>query len=275
MANKLDMGKAWNEALALIMANRETVLIVAGVFFLLPSLASSLLIAPPAGLEAIEQGAQPDPDVIIGALGAWFASNWWVFLLTGIAQTIGVLGLLTLLTDRARPTVGEALSAGVRALPTYIGTQLITAAGFALVIILIGLMGALWLPLGLIAGLALAVGMIYVGVKLMLVTPVIAIEKQRSPMAALARSWRLTKSNSLLIVAFVLLLLLAFLVISAVIGLALGLFAFAGEQVGVIAGAIGNAVLGMALVVVMTAVVAAIYRQLSGTGGADVSGTFG
>ena len=37
---KFDMNAAWREATGMIAANREVLMIVAGVFFLLPSLAS-------------------------------------------------------------------------------------------------------------------------------------------------------------------------------------------------------------------------------------------
>jgi hypothetical protein len=45
-----------------------------------------------------------------------------------------------------------------------------------------------------------------------------------------------------------------------------------GEEVGLIAGAVGNGVLTMVLVSVMVAALAAVHRQLAG--GAGVGGTF-
>jgi hypothetical protein len=41
---KFDMSEAWREAMAMITANREVLLIVAGIFFLLPSVALGLSI---------------------------------------------------------------------------------------------------------------------------------------------------------------------------------------------------------------------------------------
>ena len=40
---KLDMGRAWSDAIALLRGNQQVILIVAGVFFFLPNLALALL----------------------------------------------------------------------------------------------------------------------------------------------------------------------------------------------------------------------------------------
>jgi hypothetical protein len=208
-------------------------------------------------------------------MSTYIGEVWWIFLLAGLMQAVGSIGLLALLTDQARPTVGEALGFGLKALPTYLATQFIVA------LVIAGLFGAVLLlgqaaaALGLILGLLLVLGILYALLKLSLVTPVIAIEKQLNPVAAMRRSWRLTKGNSLLILAFFLLLLVAFLVISMVAGLLFAAFALLGDEVGLIVGAIGNGVLTMALAVVMVAALAAVHRQLSGSGGSQVGMTFG
>ncbi len=275
MTVKLDMGRAWNDAVAQIKANRDVILIVAGVFFLLPNLAMSLLMPLPPESPAMAVGAEADLTPLIAEMSTYIGEVWWIFLLAGLMQAVGSIGLLALLTDQARPTVGEALGFGLKALPTYLATQFIVA------LVIAGLFGAVLLlgqaaaALGLILGLLLVLGILYALLKLSLVTPVIAIEKQLNPVAAMRRSWRLTKGNSLLILAFFLLLLVAFLVISMVAGLLFAAFALLGDEVGLIVGAIGNGVLTMALAVVMVAALAAVHRQLSGSGGSQVGMTFG
>lgn len=264
MARKLDMGKAWNHAIAMLSGNLSVVLVVAGVFFFLPSLASSLLVPVPEGLAEMQQGAQPDPAIMMRILSDWLSENWWVFALSTLLQTIGVLGLISLLTDRSRPTVGEALAFGVKALPTYIGTQLITLAGFGAAMLLVAVVGGASEAVAAVLVLMLSVAVVYAGVKLALVSPVIGVEKQMNPLAVITRSWTLTKGNSLLIFVFILLLAAAFMVISIVTGLAMAAFSIIGEEVGKIAEAIGGAALSMVLVTVFVAVLAAIHFQLSG-----------
>lgn len=270
---KLDMGAAWNSATAMIGANKDVLLIVAGVFFFLPNVAATLLMPQSAELAAMQANPNPDPEAVFAQLGAFYADIWWVFLIMGLAQAIGVLGLLALLTDRTRPTVGEALSFGLRALLPYLATQIIV--GVILLVgaaVLIGGGAAIHPGAAALGALIFLVGFIYLWVKFSLVSPVMAIENVLNPIAALKRSWQLTKGNSLRIFAFFMLLILVLLVISVIVGLALGLFALAGEQIGLIVSALGGGLVNMAFVVIMLAVLAAIHRQLSG--GGNVSETF-
>lgn len=275
MAAKLDMGRAWNEAVALLSANRQVVLIVAAVFFLLPNLMLTLLAPEAAQPPEMPAGAQLNMEQALAELSAWFGDVWWMYAAIAVVQAVGTLALLALLTDRARPTVGEAIGFGVKALPTYLATQLIVSLGFGLAGgLAVVLMQALPLA-GVLLGLVVIIFGVYALIKLSLVTPVIAIEKQMNPMTALQRSWRLTKGNSLLILAFFILLGVAFVVISLVVGLVLAAFAMLGEQVGLIVGAIGNGAVSMAMVTVMVAALAAVHRQLAGSGETGLGETFG
>lgn len=277
MAIKLDMGKAWNDAVALLSANKDVVLVVAGVFFFLPNAIVSLAIPQPLEIQAMAAGGgEPDPEAMLAAFQAYFAQIWWVIVLGALVQAVGTLGMLTLLTDRARPTVGEALGFGVKALLPYIGAALLQALLIsAMLVVLIGI-GALISPavavlLGLV-GLVLA---IYAWIKFSLVVPVIGIEQQMNPFAALQRSWRLTKGNSLLLFAFYILLGLVMIVISVIAGMVFAIFGFIGEQAGLFASAIGGAFINMCVTAVMLAVLAAIHRQLSGGSSEAVRETFG
>ena len=133
---KLDMGRAWNEATALVFANKDVVGIVAGVFFFLPYLALSLLMPDAAQPEFDPQNTEAALD----ALSTLYAENWWAFLLTSVLQMVGMLALFALLTDRARPTVGEALKRGTFGFPSYLATQVLAAIGIGLIV---GLLAAI------------------------------------------------------------------------------------------------------------------------------------
>lgn len=264
MPTKLDMGRAWSDAVALISGNRDVVLVIAGVFFLLPNLVLTLLFPEAAQPPEMPQGAAPDMERAMAELSAWFGEVWWMYAIIAVVQAVGSLALLTLLTDRARPTVGDAIGFGLRSLPTYLATQIIISFAF-------GIAGGVAIVLtqalpiaGLLVGLFVIVFGLYAMLKLSLVTPVIAIDKVMSPVAAMQRSWQLTKGNSLLIFAFFLLLIIAFLVVSLVAGLLFAAFGLLGEEIGMIVGAIGNGLVSMALVVVMLPALAAVHRQLSG-----------
>ena len=133
---KFDMGSAWNEALTMIAANRNVLLVVAAVFFFLPALAFSLL-AP--GAMTLGAAGTLNP---FAALGTAF---WIGLLVYVIVSYIGTLAMLNLLSDRTRPTVGQAIGAGAKGFLPYFLSQL-------LLILVISIV------LGILFGIAAAVG---------------------------------------------------------------------------------------------------------------------
>ncbi len=276
MAIKLDMGKAWNDAVALLSANKDVVLIVAAVFFFLPNAIASLTIPQPTELEAMTAaGGQPDMDALVEVLTAYWSSVWWVFALLAVVQAIGMLGLLALLRDSSRPTVGQALSFGVKALLPYIACQLLATLLMVIVVgVLVGI-GALIAPaVAALLGLVGMVFAVYIYVKFSLLSPVIGIEGRFNPISALQRSWQLTKGNSLRLFAFYLMLIVVFMVLSIVASMFLALFSIMGEELGLFASAIGGALITMVVTSIMLAVLASVHQQLSGGSGVTARATF-
>lgn len=282
MANtKLDMGKAWTEATALIGANMNTISAVAGLFFFLPSFALALfapeLVNPPPADPVPGNDPQLALEAAVAQMQAVYADNWAIMLAVTVAQFIGSLSLLALLTDRGRPTVGEALRAGLKSMPAYLAAQILTVIAASL---------ALGVPLGIVAAVApsavvvlvgflLVLGAAYIVIKFSLIAPVIAIEQERNPIAALKRSWKLTKGNSFRLVAFLLLLFLTIgiisLLVSGVIGLVLAAF---NPTVVTIGNGILNGLVNSVIAVVFLVVFAAIHQQLAGPSAERVAQTF-
>ena len=97
---KFDMGQAWNEAVALISANREVLAIVAGIFFFLPSVVMTMLMPDLAqGLDSSDPAALENLGRVMQGLVQQY---WWLFAITIAAQLIGYIALLALLRDDAR-----------------------------------------------------------------------------------------------------------------------------------------------------------------------------
>jgi len=274
---KLDMGRAWSDATALLAGNRNVVMVVAGVFFFLPYFAIVLLV-PETMQPQAQMGADPaDAEQAMQMLGQLYADNWWVFVIIGVAQAIGMLALMTLLTDRNRPTVGEAIARGGRGFLCYIGAQIIFALALGLVVVLLIALGTA------IAGnqgavltgvIAFVIG-VYLFIKFSLVTPVIAIDGILNPIRILQRSWQLTKGNSFRLLGFYVLLFLALGILSAVITMVVGvLFAAMGGQLELIGNGLFAALLNAVFVVIFLAVLAGIHRQLSGPSQTEISDTF-
>jgi hypothetical protein len=283
MANaKLDMGKAWTQATALIGANKDTISALAGLFFFLPSFGAGLFMPDQTATIPADGARQSgDPQVAMqqamDQISALYADNWPFLLAVSIAGFIGSMSLLALLSDRGNPTVGEAMGKGIRAIPAYIAAQLLSALLAGVMIGLpLGLLAALAPPAVVgIAAIALVVLVIYLAVKFSLIAPVIAIDEERNPMAAIRRSWRLTKGNSLRIFAFFVLLFVVIVIIGALVQgiLTLVLSAIGGEVARIGIAAV-SALVNAMITVIFLVVLAAIHRQLAGSAPERLAETF-
>lgn len=273
---KFDMSAAWNEALRLISANRQVITIVAGVFFFLPYLAFMLLFMNQMNALEAAQASNPDPEAMGAAMMTFYGDVWWVILLFMVIQGIGMLGLLTLLTDRSRPTVGAALASGARLFLPYFGAQLLMGVVFGLLLLVPIAVGAgASAAAGVVLGIAAVIAFVYLFVKFLLTPAVIAIERQANPISALSRSWQLTKGNSLRIFLFIFLLFVAVMIVGGVFSMILGLlFALAGAEAAVIGQALVSGLVNAVFYVIFLGVIAAIYRQLAGTSGEALHETF-
>lgn len=283
---KFDSNNAWNRAIASVGANRDVLLPVAGVFFLLPALASTWLMSD--AYELILANLR-NPNGLNEAMQQVGGKVYGFGLLSFVIQMIGYMAMLALLTDRTRPTVGQAIGSAVRSLPTLVAATLIFAVGYAFFVValsmVVGLLAALTksAAVAVVLGIALLVAVFAVMVRLSLTLPVIVIEGVMSPVAALVRSWNLTRGNGLRIFTFYLLLMIGLLVLYLVFAMVFGLFIGFGSMaagslsqstVPAIAMGLVGAVVGTLLSVVMTGVLAAIHAQLAGPSTEAISDTF-
>ena len=269
---KFDSNLAWKEASSGISANREVLLALAGVFFLLPGLALALFYPQP------EPAADLDQKAMIALVSEYYASILPIMLPMLLFQAVGTLGLLTLLRDKSRPTVGQALKQGVKGILPYILAQIVLGLG-------VGLIGGLVLAIAAATGIAAvgAAGFILVfaiaafaAVRTSLSGPVIAVEGERNPVAALKRSWQLTHGNGGRIALFYMLVVIAFLVVitivSAIVGIVVSLLA--GAETLRVVGAVLSSTLNAVMALYFVAIIAAVHRQLAGPPAKVVNASF-
>lgn len=263
---KLDMSRAWADAVHLLSNNRQVILVVAGVFVFLPYLALALLM--PQAMNPMA-GAAPGQAQSADAMMAMFTGPaMFALIAVAVLQGVGTIALLALLTDNSRPTVGDALGLGLKALLPYLATLILQG-------LLVGLV--LGIPIGaafasgnsaamVVVGLLALVGFLYAYVKFSLTIPVIGIERQMNPVAVLKRSWQLTKGNSVRLLAFYVLLFIAFLVLSMIVSMVIGLpLALMGGGVATFGTALVGALSNTVMVILFMGVLAAVHRQLSGS----------
>jgi hypothetical protein len=271
---KLEMNRAWNDALRLLRLSREVILVVAGVFFFLPYLAFMIVVPNPLA----DAGAAPlEPQEILDRLGEFYGQVWWVVLIILIVQAIGMLGLLALLTDRRRPTVGEALKTGVVKMLPYIAAYLLV--GFALgtaVLILAAIPALVGLPaLGALVLLAAAVPWIFLFVRFSLVAPVLVKENVANPLTALKRSWALTRGNGWRLFGFFFLLVVAYLVVVLVVSMVVGtIFSLLGRPIAEFGDSLVTSLFNAGWATLFMAVLAAVHEQLAGFSPAKLNETF-
>lgn len=269
---KLDSNAAWKEASGQVSANRDVFLTLAGVFFVLPGLALSVI----GGEPEIVSGMQPAQ--IRAALGAFLAGAWWLIALSLILQITGMLALLTLMRDRTRPTVREAITGALNGLLPYLGAQLLFGLAFGLIGgLAMALGGAVAPALGVVAFL-LVVGLaLFASIRLILIAPVIAVEGVRNPLTALQRSWALTRGQFWRIFGFLALVVILFVVVLGVVSLLVGLVLaiFTSGETQRVLGALLSSAMTAVLVVYLTGIYSAIHRQLAGPGTAGLTETFG
>ncbi len=277
---KFDSSRAWRDALAAAQANREVLLTLGGVFFLLPGLVATLMLADLQDQIMASFGSPAATERLMQGQWGKFIS---IGLISFVVQTIGYGSVLALLTDRGRPTVGEALRIAVRALPVVIGAMLLFLGAYLLAA---GLIGALATVLAKLTGMAALVTVliaafvcliIAVMVRLSLTLPVIIMDKVLNPMAALRRSWGLTEGNARSLLLFYVLLVIVYLVITLLLGgsmAALAALIFGKGTIALWVSGVASGILGAVASVLFTAVLASVHRQLSGSSAASLTGTF-
>ena len=268
---KLDTNAAWKEASGLVAANRDVFLTLAGVFFMLPSLALSVILGEPE----VEPGMQPEQ--MLAVMREFYAGAWWLILLGSLLQIVGILTILTLMRDRSRPTVGEAIRAGLAGTPSYLVAQLLLGLVLGVVFVVLVAGAAAISPALAVVVVLLAMGVfVFVMFRMILVAPLVAVEGMRNPIAALRGSWALTRGSFWRIFGFVVLVVVLFLIVLAIVMLVIGIvlaIATSGETQRVIAAVFSSALTAIA-VVYFCGMIAAIHRQLAGPASAELATTF-
>lgn len=265
---RFDSNQAWKDAASAVTANRDVLLALGGVFFALPSFTFTVFYPqpePPAGAAA---------EQLFELMGAFYRQAWPVLLAIAAVQMVGTLAMLALFTDRSRPTVGQALTQGVNGLLPVIAAQLLLGMGLGLVALIpLAAAGATGIAaaVALVIVLAGAV-MLWAYIRSSLVSPAVMVDGIRNPVAALRRSFELTRGNAGRIAVFFLLLVIAFIIVVGVVSALFGLVVemiIGGETATTLTALVSSA--GEAVMAVyFVAVVAAVHRQLAGPS-ADVT----
>lgn len=230
----------WDDAGRLLTANAGLIFAIAGALLFLP-----------AAIEARFFPSPPPPlSLAASEVAEWnfqmrlyLESNWWWMLISTTCYLVGTLALYLLLLS-PRITVGAALGRAFSLLAFYV-----------LLALMAGLVVAAGLMLFVVPG-------IYLFGKLVLSTPILALETPRAPITALRLSWRRTRrpwwtAGLLILIAFT-----AFLIGVAInVGLGTAILLLAGQTgIGALLLALVQAFTSTLVAVMVIVVTAALYR---------------
>lgn len=268
---KFDSNRAWIEAMATVRANRDLLLTVGAFFFFLPTLVSLVLTAD---LQLALVESMKSTDALMAFMKAHGAMLTVASVLEMVFDGFGMLVLLLLLSDRVRPTVGQALVRALQGLPGLIGlTGILMMIFMAALIVISATFGSLMIAiLGETAGglttfiVVLAVGVIYPSARLSMAVPALVLEGLFNPLRASIWSWRATKGSGIALAMFFCLLMAGFVMISFVATLLVGplLMMVAGQGMAFyMAAGVLSGVLAIVKWVVLTAVLYRVYRQFT------------
>jgi hypothetical protein len=237
----------WDDTVRMLKGNASLLLPIAGAFLFLPAALAAYVVPPPVQAETLAPMIQHYRD------------NFWPLFLVQLIGFVGNLAILALLLDHRRPTVGGAITASFAMLLPYLAVSIIS-----------GLM--------IFGGLLLLIvpGLYLIG-RLTVTGSVLVAEGRRNPFDIIRRSFALTKGNGWAVLGIVLLVFVAFYILSLaftfVVGSVLLLIDRAsGGGTGSFLLLVIGAALGAAFNTVLMTLSAAIYRRLAGEPQASTSG---
>lgn len=263
MAVKVSIGAAWAQAAAFLRRERRLLAPVVLGLIMIPAVIASM-VQPP-----VSSGASPD-------FGPWVI----VALLMVVTMIVGQLAIV-LLADGWPGSVGQAIVRSVRRLPTFLLVALLIGGPILVLLSLVlaaggisatadgRLTGANFGPLGSLLSLLLFAALLFLLVRLLPLVAVIATGND-GPIAAIRRTFTITRGNFWRLFGFLLLMMLAF----AVIGMATA--AVSGVLVTLLLGkpapwsvsllllALIGGLLQTAFITIYTAMLARIAAQFEG-----------
>jgi len=268
---KLDTNQAWRQASAAVSANAGLLLPVAGVFFLLPQLALSLFGPEPHFAKGLP------PAEMMTQLQAFYITLLPFLLPIMVLQAVGMLTMITLFTDNARPTVAKAIARGFTCTPSLLAAQVLFALGLSVAGGVVLAIPALIAPAALLAMVPVVlVGAAIGSIRTVLSANAIVTEGRMNPIEALKRSWQLTKGNAWRILGILALLMLALMVVSGAVAAVAGIVArlALNAEWARMASSLAGALAAAVYVAYNSAVLAAIHAQLTGDTPSSLAATF-
>lgn len=282
------ISKAFSDATRSVTERLGSQIAVWGVFFAIQIGAFIVFGVTMGGSIMALAGAGVGPDGGAGALaglGGGMITMLFLFYLAILAIAVAAnAAQVTVASHLRKPSVGDAVNNGFRSALPLFGAMLLLVIGYFVVAFVLGML------VGLLAGASgssmvgtllmacFGVALAYVGTRLSMVVPVVALDGERSPIAAISRSWNLTDGKVLPVLGTYLVFIIALVVVFGAI-FAVVLMPMMGG--GAVPGLGTMALIFVLYIVALIAITlfaasltAAVHQQLSGGMAEDASKTF-
>ncbi len=260
----LDSSSAWQSARRMVAANRDVLVAIAGVFFLLPGLIGAVVLPTP------DVNGKMDQQALADAVLQFYVHAGPVLVALTLPMLVGYLTLLAMLLDRDRPTVATAIMTGIRLLPSYLAAQLLISLGLS--VLWATALSVLSLAMPQVAAALLSlVAMIYPLVRVLLVGPEMIAQRLRNPIRAIIGGLARTRGHTLGMLLFFGPAMTLFLVVYGVVMIvvSLAVFNLAQAEVQRLISEAAGAVLLAVGYTYYAAMTASTYDQLGPINGAD------
>lgn len=286
MSVDYSISKAFSDATRSVTERLGGQIAVWGVFFAI-QIGAFIVFAVMMGGSAMAlagAGGGGGAEALAG-LGGGMILFMIVFYLAILAIAVAAQAAqVTIASHLRKPSVGDAVNNGFRsALPLFGAMVLLLIAYFIIAFVLglvVGLLGAAS-GSGAVGMLFLAlvgVGLAYVGTRLSMLVPVVALDGERNPINAISKSWNMTDGKVLPVLGTYLVFIVALVV---VIGAVVAVIAMTAMGGGAMPGFGTMALIFVLYIVAIVAVTiyassltAAVHQQLSGRSVEDATKTF-
>ncbi|MEM8725724.1 MAG: glycerophosphoryl diester phosphodiesterase membrane domain-containing protein [Pseudomonadota bacterium] len=272
-----NMNTTWSRGTALVAENFQLLAIIAAVFVLIPSL--MVYMAIPDFASFIDPNA--DPDVMFAQMSENAGPLAFWGILSMVLQFAGYAAMIALVGS-SRPTVGEAIKSGFKAVPSVIGALLLFIVAYFIAAFVV------MLPVGLLAAavgspviafvgpILILAAIIFLMARLSMTMPAIVLEQTANPVTAMMRSWRITAPHQWGVLGFWAVLFIAYFVISILVAGVFGVIAAlaSGATGSALILGLFNGILAMAIGMLVCGLTVAMFGQLAGPSTDEVSETF-
>ena len=241
-------------------------------------------------LGAAASSGLDDPELLLGGLGIGAILMMILFYIGSIVIILAQQCAMSALSTPLREVqFGDAIKLGLKAGVTFIAITVLVVIAYILVAIVYGIIGVVLSLAGdigtFLSVLLFVPVLIYLGLRISVIVPVVAVDRTFNPITAIRRTWSMTAGKVLsILVVYLAIIAIALVLLGLPFLMMFGSAALAGAtgSEGAAVAAAGTIVGGFLLLIPMfllysivtIVIIACLHAQLTDTPAEEVARTF-